>query len=183
METVVTPGTLAGAWTDAVAEHGDRTFLIYENLDGATRAWTYGEFHLLVDRAAARLAALGVGPGTAVHLALANSTSFVTVWLAAARLGAWIVPSDPASSSRELGAHVARTRPAVGLCATARREPCRAAADEAGLAHVIEVDESELEPGWLGASRQPGSGRRRTRSTGRRRCSRAARPGARRVSW
>ena len=38
-----------------------------------------------------------------------NSPTFVAAWLAAIRLGAWIVPSDPMSTTAELTEHISRT--------------------------------------------------------------------------
>ena len=67
-----------------------------------------------------------------MHLALTNSPTFIAVWLAASRLGAWIVPSDPMGRTPELAGHIERTRPTVGLCAGARADTYRAAAAEAG---------------------------------------------------
>ena len=66
-----------------------------------------------------------MGAGDAVHLALTNSPTFVAVWLAAVRLGAWIVPSDPMATTPELGEHLARTSPVVGFCAADRAETYR----------------------------------------------------------
>ena len=101
-------------------------------------------------RAGALLQSSGVGAGSPVHLALTNSPAFVALWLAAANLGAWIVPSDPMSSTPELVQHIERTRPAVGFCAAARAALYRPAA---GDMPVVELDEAdcELEPFGLDA--------------------------------
>ena len=45
----------------------------------------------------------------------------VAVWIAAIRLGAWIVPSDPFGAAPELAEHILRTSPVVGVCAEALR--------------------------------------------------------------
>jgi crotonobetaine/carnitine-CoA ligase len=76
-------------------------------------------------------------------LALTNSPSFVAVWLACARLGAWMVPSDPLAKTVEFEGHIARTRPQVGVCSIDRADIYRAAAPP-GLA-VIEVDEYDVD--------------------------------------
>ncbi|HKA03175.1 MAG TPA: AMP-binding protein, partial [Acidimicrobiales bacterium] len=120
--------TFARRWADAVAVGPDRPFLVWEGRDGRVSTWTYGEFDPLVAEVASGLAGRGVKPGAAVHLALANSPAFVAVWLAATRLGAWIVPSDPTSSGSELAGHMARTAPTVGLCAPGRSAAYRDAA-------------------------------------------------------
>src|SRR5829696_1786684 len=130
----------ADVWTSTVSEQGDRPFLIFDSPSRGVGTWSYAEFDAVVDRAAAALAERGVEPGAGVHLALANSTSFVAAWLAATKLGAWVVPGDPGSAERELAEHLSRTAPVVGLCATTRRDPYVAAAKTTQLGHVIEVD-------------------------------------------
>ena len=113
-------------------------------------------------RAGGLLRSCGVRPGSAVHLALTNSPAFVALWLAAANLGAWIVPSDPMSSTPELAGHIERTRPAVGFCAAARADVYRPAA---GTMPVVELDEADcdLEPFGTDVASRPG--RRRSHAT------------------
>jgi crotonobetaine/carnitine-CoA ligase len=112
---VIAPGTLQNLWERAVRTVGDDPFLTFEAGDIEAR-WTYGEFDRLVAPVAAKLAEYGVGPERPVHLVLTNSPAFVGCWLAASRLGAAIVPSDPRATERELAEHVRRTGPAVGVC-------------------------------------------------------------------
>jgi carnitine-CoA ligase len=142
------PATFAEAWRAAVDVHGHRTFLVFENADGAVGSWTYAGFDEVVGSVAGELARHGVGAGTSVHVALTNSVAFVAVWLATTRLGAWIVPVDPASTERELAEQLVRTRPVVGFCGRTRAAPYRAAAGTAGLVHVVDVDETAIGPGW-----------------------------------
>jgi crotonobetaine/carnitine-CoA ligase len=139
--------TFARRWADAVAHVGERPFLVWEGRDGHVTTWTYAEFDDLVAGVAGGLAGRGVKAGAAVHLALANSPAFVATWLAAARLGAWIVPSDPTSSGPELAGHLARTAPAVGLCGADRRPAYLGAAT--GGPQVLAVDEDDTELGDL----------------------------------
>lgn len=121
--------TFESLWTTAVAEHPERPFLVFRADSGEVTRWTYAAFEALVDRVAAGFAARGVAPGRAVHVVLRNCPAFVAAWLAASRLGAWIVPVDPASTARDLASQVRRTEPVLTLCA-AERLP----AAEAGLA-------------------------------------------------
>ena len=139
------PVSFASVWDRAVAGRADETFLVFETPSGDVARWSYGEFDEAVDRVAGTLAVLGAEPGRSVHLALTNSPTFVAAWLAASRLGAWIVPSDPMGRTPELAGHIERTRPAVGLCAGARAGVYRAAVVEAGRPDlaVIEVDEAD----------------------------------------
>jgi carnitine-CoA ligase len=133
--------TFAGRWAEAVAGGPDRPFLAFEAPSGAVTRWTYGEFDDVVARAAGTLASKGVLPGSSVHLALANCPAFVAVWLAAARLGAWIVPSDPGATAVELAGHIARTAPVVGVCGAERAAVYKEAV--ASRHEVIEVDEAD----------------------------------------
>jgi carnitine-CoA ligase len=133
--------TFAGRWAEAVAAGPDRPFLAFEDPLESVTSWTYGEFDDVVARVAGGLCSLGVRPGSSVHLALTNTPAFVASWLAAARLGAWIVPSDPHATAPELAGHVTRTSPVVGICGAERADVYIEAA--AGRCEVIEVDEAD----------------------------------------
>lgn len=132
--------TFAGRWRQAVASNPDGTFLVWEGPDGSVQTWTYAAFDDLVARTAGGLVANGVERGSAIHLVLANSPAFVAVWLAATRLGAWIVPSDPQATPPELAGHISRTKPALGVCAVAGRDTYLAA--EPSMP-VLAVDEDD----------------------------------------
>lgn len=133
--------TFAQAWASTVDDRPDAPFLIFESSTGGVTEWTYGEFADVVARTAGFLLRHEVDEGAAVHLALTNSPTFIALWLAAARLGAWIVPSDPRGTSGEFADHIERTAPVVGFCATSRRDVYLAAAPS-GLA-VVEIDEDD----------------------------------------
>ena len=140
--------TFDARWRRAVRFHSTAPFLLFQAADGGLSRWSYTEFDQIVARVADRLHGAGVTPGTAVHLVLRNCPAFVAVWLAAARLGAWIVPADPASASRDLAAQVGRTEPLVGLCAANRADAYR----EGALGRVpviLELTETaiDLAPG------------------------------------
>ena len=137
------PATLAARWRRAVTAVGDRPFLTWEGPDGRVSTWTYESFDALVERTAAGLVDRGVRTGDAVHLVLANSPAFVALWLAAMRLGAWIVPSDPFATADELAGHLARTSARIGICATSRADVYRAAATATTVVAVAE-DDTEL---------------------------------------
>lgn len=134
------PVAFSEVWERAVETRPNETFLIFETPAGAPARWSYADFDRDVNRTAGTLAAAGVTAGSAVHLALANSPAFVAVWLAAVRMGAWIVPSDPMGKAPELAGHIERTRPSVGVCAAARADVYRAACGDLA---VIEADEAD----------------------------------------
>ena len=135
--------TFAELWARAVDRHGARPFLTFEAPDRTVTDWTYAEFDTLTSHVAATFVAAGVGPTMPVHLALTNSPGFVAAWIAAIRLGAAIVPSDPMATVAELADHLERTRPALGLCATDRAEVYRAASSVMPDSRVIELDETD----------------------------------------
>ena len=112
--------TFQETWDSAVRDHGDRTFLVFRAESGVRSEWTYAEFDAIVARTAGALHAGGAGRGSAVHVVLRNCPAFVALWLAAARLGAWVVPVDPESAARDIAGQVRRVAPAVAVCAAAR---------------------------------------------------------------
>lgn len=131
--------SFARLWEEAVAAHGDRPFLLFDDAEGS--AWTYAEFDAVVARVAGRL---GLRRGDTVHLALGNCPAFVAIWLAAARVGARIVPADPRATTAELTEQVGRTGPVVGVCARSRAEVYRAAARDLRVVELAE-DASDLQ--------------------------------------
>src|SRR3954452_4094870 len=112
--------TLTHLLEERVEAHGDRTFLVFEDREGAISEFTYRDLHAKVERCAAGLAGIGVGHGDFVVVHLANCPEFVIAWLALARLGATLVPSNVGNTGGELehlfqvpGARHAITEPAL----------------------------------------------------------------------
>ncbi|XRQ08734.1 class I adenylate-forming enzyme family protein [Actinomadura welshii] len=141
------PATFAGLWPAAVTRAPDAPFLVFAD-DGGTRTWSYAEFDRAVAASRRLLTSRGVGRGDAVHLALRNSPAFVALWLAAAGIGAWIVPADPAATERDLRRQAERTAPAIGFCGTARAEAYRRALASAGIPIVALAETADdVRPG------------------------------------
>jgi crotonobetaine/carnitine-CoA ligase len=111
----VSAATFSSRWASAVAEHGERPFLVFDDLEGGGATWTYAAFDALIEEVAGGLALAGLGPGRALHVVQPNGPAFLACWLAAVRLGAVLVPSDPRATDRELGEHAARTHPVVAV--------------------------------------------------------------------
>lgn len=133
--------TFAEIWVGAVDARRSDPFLIFEGPGEAVGTWTYGEFDVVVGRTARLLADNGVAAGNSVHLALTNTPMFIAAWLAAVRLGAWIVPSDPMGRTPELTGHIERTSPSFGFCARTREDQYRQAA---GSMPYVAIDESSV---------------------------------------
>ncbi len=132
--------TFAESWRTAVDRAPNAPFLVFEGPDGTASSWTYAEFDTITGRVASFLQEHGVTPDSAVHLALTNSPTFVAVWLAAIRLRAWIVPSDPMATTAELAGHIARTTPTIGFCS---RDRAHVYHDAARGMHMVEIDEAD----------------------------------------
>ncbi|KRB82796.1 dicarboxylate--CoA ligase PimA [Sphingomonas sp. Root710] len=81
----------------AVRDHGAR-----DAVDFLGRRWTYAEIGAQVDRVAAGLQAMGVGPGVRLGLCLPNTPYFVILYFAALRCGATIVNFNPLYVEHEL---------------------------------------------------------------------------------
>ena len=140
--------TLAGRWRQAAVAVPERTFLVWEGSDGRVTEWTYAGFDALLGEVRAALAARGVTAGSRVHLVSTNSPAFVATWLAAAQLGACVVPSDPRASARELAIHVARTAPVVAVCGRSSERAYRDATAGGGP-DIVVVDEDDTALGDL----------------------------------
>ena len=88
--------------------YSDKTFLLFEHQ--ATRQCgevyrsrlTYAELNQQVNQTCHFLDSLGVGKGNVINLHLPNCPSFITLWFAAARIGAIIMPTNILSSQQEL---------------------------------------------------------------------------------
>jgi carnitine-CoA ligase len=94
--------TLGRVLADKAQRLAGRPFLTVEGSDGRTVAWTWAAFDRDVNRAAHFLLAHGVRPGDKINLHLGNRPEFLVLWLAAARIGAVIVPTSPASTADEM---------------------------------------------------------------------------------
>lgn len=139
----------ARQWGRSVVNHGPRPFLRFEASDRTIGEWSYTDFDDVVSRVATCFVELGVDAEHGVHLALRNSPSFVAAWLAAVRLGSFVVPSDPMATAPELAEHISRTGPAVSVVAGTRRDVFDAACDMLGgddtAPECIAVDEDDAD--------------------------------------
>ena len=90
--------TAAGLIRSKAASDPERIFIVK---DGARLS--YGEAERLSRKLARGLLAAGAGKGTRVGLLLPNGPDWVLAWLAAARIGALVVPLNTFYQARELG--------------------------------------------------------------------------------
>lgn len=151
--------TFAQTWNEAVADHANEPFLVFEDSKTELSQWSYDEFDCIVDSVAAALERAGVTPGAAIHVVLRNCPAFVAVWLAVARIGACAVFADPASSARDLAIHIRRTTPIVALCGSRNAETYsdgveRASTEGVSAANdikvlVLEEDATDVDAGSI----------------------------------
>ena len=137
--------TLGSTLEDKARRFPDRTFLIFEDATGATARWTWGELDALVNRVAHLLLARGLRHGDKFNLHLGNCPEFLLFWMAAARTGTVMVPTNPVSSTEEMAyilahseARLAVTEPQYAAAVHAVAARCPA------LGGVLEV--RPLEP-------------------------------------
>lgn len=89
-------GSLAAMLQGRASVAGAREFVLFQE-----RSISYGQALPLVERTAAMLAARGVGPGDRVAVMSANHPSTIWLLFALARLGAVLVPVNPAFAAPE----------------------------------------------------------------------------------
>jgi crotonobetaine/carnitine-CoA ligase len=134
---IVAARTLASALEDKSRRFPDVAFLRFEDADGRVEGpWTWRDFDREVNRAAHFLRARGLGPGERFNLHLGNVPEFLVFWLAAAKTGTVMVPTNPVSTPEEMAyilahseARLAVTEPRVGEACRAVRERCPALRD------------------------------------------------------
>ena len=84
-------------------KYRDKPFLLFERQPDRSAAafrasLSYFELERRVNRACRYLDALGLRAGDVFNLHLPNCPSFIVLWLAGARLGAVMMPTNPLSS-------------------------------------------------------------------------------------
>ncbi len=127
-----------GALIDAAAdEAGDR---ILWNFFEAGETITYAQMRRVVNGLAARLVALGITKGTHVGVMLPNIPAFPLTWLALGRIGAVMLPINPAYTPREI-AHVMQVAEAEWVVTHA---DTRATLDQAHAEGLVSVPASRM---------------------------------------
>lgn len=92
-----TAWTLAGTFEARVREHPERALLV-----AAGRTWTYGQVEQRASALAAALAELGIEAEDRIAIVMPNWPEWVVTLLAAAKLGATVVPLNARLSYHEL---------------------------------------------------------------------------------
>lgn len=123
--------SLRAVLEERAAAAPDRLFVRFDDGDAGVRDYTYREFDAAVNRTANALLRLGVSKGDKLNLHLSNSPELLLGWFAAAKIGAVIVPTNPASPPDELehpvsqsGCVASVTQPGLLPAVLAVRERC-----------------------------------------------------------
>ncbi|SRR6266436_2858870 len=98
-ETNIAPNNLGQLLEQRAAATAEKAFLFSEP-DG--RKFTYSEFHLSVNRAAAMLIAHGIGKGDVVSLLMPNSVEYIIAYFACWKLGALAGPINSLLRENEI---------------------------------------------------------------------------------
>jgi len=93
---------LKSALEDKAQRFPDQLFLIFEDAAGGSVRWTWREFDADVNRAAHLLLARGLQHGDKFNLHLGNCPEFLLFWMAAAKTGTVMVPTNPVSTADEM---------------------------------------------------------------------------------
>jgi len=99
---IVGTRTLGRALEDKARRFPDAPFLLFEGAGGEKARWTWREFDRDVNRGAHLLLAHGLRRGDTFNLHLGNCPEFVLFWMAAAKIGAVMVPTNPVSTADEM---------------------------------------------------------------------------------
>jgi len=99
---IVGTRTLKSALEDKARRFPDKPFVLFEGRAGETASWTWRELDGDVNRAAHLLLARGLRHGDTFNLHLGNCPEFLLFWLAAAKTGTVMVPTNPVSTAAEM---------------------------------------------------------------------------------
>ncbi len=94
--------TLSSIFSQFAAYHPDKTYLIFEDLEGRCEQWSFAQFEARVNQTARWLTAMGIQRGDAFAYHAPNSPTFVALAIAASRIGAVMVPTDHRATVEEL---------------------------------------------------------------------------------
>lgn len=134
------------------AEHTpDAPCLLYTDLEGAERRWSYADFATSAARAAGGLAALGIGPGDRCVLHNGNTEHFLPLLFGLWEIGAVAVPTIAQYSAQELAYVVADSEARLLIASAELAAVAAPAAAQHGcplaLEHDIDGGELRAEPG------------------------------------
>lgn len=143
---IVAYRTLGQSLEDKARRFPEAPVLWFEDAEGhAQGPWTWRDLDREVNRAAHFLLARGLRPGDRVNLHLGNCPEFLVFWLAAAKTGTVMVPTNPVSTPEEMAHVLAHSEARLALTEPVAGEACRAVRDRCPSLRDV-VDCRPLEP-------------------------------------
>jgi len=115
----------------------DRELLVFDDLAGGVRSFTWREVLARSTAVARALAGAGIGAGDHVHLHLSNCPEFIFVWFGCALRGAVMVPTNVASSTAELEYILGHVGASLSVADGDGIEVVRRARRAAGIADAV----------------------------------------------
>ena len=145
MATIVGNRTLRSVLEYRARTAPERTFLIYDDLDGEVTRLSYGAFDAQVNRAAHLLLGLSVRSGDKINLHLPNCPAFLYLWFGAAKIGAVIMPTNVAATADELAFMVEHSESALAFTYAAHAQLLGEVKGRChGLREVLYCDPAEV---------------------------------------
>ncbi|KAG5928515.1 hypothetical protein E4U42_000498 [Claviceps africana] len=145
-------GTIPEHFAQIVARHGDRPAVMARSPTSSALSETTLTYHmldLLSNRLASSLASLGVNKGDRVAVSLGNTAEFAALTYACFKLGAVLVPLNPAFQAQQLEAalrHLGVSVLVMGAVTDLAYKPGRGRSNEELLTKVV----GDLEAGGRG---------------------------------
>src|SRR5437867_13158356 len=136
---IVGTRTLGSALEDKARRFPDEPLLIFEDATGATGRWTWREFDADVNRVAHLLLARGLRHGDKFNLHLGNCPEFLLFWMAAAKTGTVMVPTNPVSTAEEMAYILEHSEARLAITESAYAAACHAVRDR--CPHLTDVVE------------------------------------------
>lgn len=124
--------TIPELFDRTVERHSEALWLSYEDEN-----YTYGDAQRGIGSISAALKFLGVARQSMVLATTRNSDAYLLTWLAVMRLGAILVPVNPASSAAELEGLLAQVRPGVAVTDPGLRDAVSKAVAQTGAGSTI----------------------------------------------
>ena len=134
---IVRPRTLSDIFSSFAAFQPEKTFLIFEDLDGQFERWDFGQFERRVNQTAWWLLEMGIGRGQTFALVGMNSPAFVALAIAASRIGAIMVPADYRATVPELAYVLEHSESRLLITESDQLEVAQHAASAAPVQEVV----------------------------------------------
>ena len=146
--------TLKSALEDKAHRFPDRLFLIFEDGAGGSARWTWGQFDADVNRAAHLLQSRGLKHGDKFNLHLGNCPEFLLFWMAAAKTGMVMVPTNPTSTADEMEYILAHSEARLSVTEPQYAAPIHAVAARCPALNGV-IEARPLEPHLSGLPSTP----------------------------